>query len=243
MTQAGVTEGTLLGGRVAYAQPATGYRTGIEPVLLAASVPARRGERVVEAGTGAGAGLLALAARVPELELTGIERDPALAALARANLAANGHIGATVSDIDLAGWRPAQAFDHAFANPPWHDTRGTPSPSPGRLAAKMATPGLLAAWCAALARGLRHRGSLSLILDAGSTARGLAALVSAGCAEAALLPLWPHAGEPARLVIVRGVRDGRGPARVLPGLVLHGPDGAYTEAAEAVLRLGTALPM
>ncbi|HJS85951.1 MAG TPA: SAM-dependent methyltransferase, partial [Acetobacteraceae bacterium] len=59
-----VTGGTLLGGRVRYAQPAEGFRSGIEPVLLAAAVPARPGECVLEGGSGAGAGLLCLAARI-----------------------------------------------------------------------------------------------------------------------------------------------------------------------------------
>ena len=68
-----VTEGHLLGGRVRYAQPRVGYRTGIEPVLLAAAVAARAGERVLEAGCGAGAGLLCLAARVPGITGLGVE--------------------------------------------------------------------------------------------------------------------------------------------------------------------------
>ncbi|HLB98700.1 MAG TPA: SAM-dependent methyltransferase, partial [Acetobacteraceae bacterium] len=59
-----LTEGHLLGGRVRYAQPREGFRSGIEPVMLAAAVPARTGERVLEAGSGAGAALLCLAARV-----------------------------------------------------------------------------------------------------------------------------------------------------------------------------------
>jgi tRNA1Val (adenine37-N6)-methyltransferase len=74
---------------VSYRQPIDGYRTGIEPVLLAASVPARSGQRVVEAGTGAGAGLLCLLARVAGLSAIGIERDADMAALARRNLADN----------------------------------------------------------------------------------------------------------------------------------------------------------
>ena len=240
MTEPSLTEGALLGGRVTYRQQAGGYRTGIEPVLLAASVPARPGERVMEAGTGAAAGLLALAARVPGLHITGIERDPGLAELARANLAANGHL-AEVFAADIAGWRPAATFDHAFANPPWHSRTGTHPPSPSRASAKMAGPDVLDTWCAALSARLRHRGSLTLILEAGSTARGLAALIRAGCAETMLLPLWPHEGEPARLMILRGLRGGRGPARVLPGLVLHERGGGYTEAAERVLRHGAAL--
>ncbi len=242
MTETALTCGTLLGGRVHYSQPAQGYRTGIEPVLLAASVPARPGQLVAEAGTGAGAGLLALAARVSGLSMIGVERDPVLASVARTNLAANGY-AAEVLAADVALWRPVDKIDHAFANPPWHDRTGTHPPSPGRAAAKMAGPDLLHAWCAALAGALRHRGSLTLILDAGSTARGLAALLSAGCAETTLLPLWPHAGQPARLVLLRGLRGGAGPARVLPGLVLHEHGGGYTDAADAILRHGAALPM
>ena len=91
-----MTQATLLGGRLRYAQPHAGFRTGIEPVLLAATVAARPGQRVLEAGTGAGAALLCLAARVPGIAATGIERDPALAEFARANFAANARAGCTV---------------------------------------------------------------------------------------------------------------------------------------------------
>jgi tRNA1(Val) A37 N6-methylase TrmN6 len=52
------TDGHLLGGRVIYRQPATGFRSSIEPVLLAASVPSTPGEHILEAGTGHGAALL-----------------------------------------------------------------------------------------------------------------------------------------------------------------------------------------
>ena len=86
----GRTGGYLLGGRVRYAQPRQGFRSGIEPVLLAAAVPARAGERVLEGGTGAGAALLCLAARVPGVHGVGIERDGTLVSLARRNASANG---------------------------------------------------------------------------------------------------------------------------------------------------------
>ena len=57
-----------------------------------------------------------------------------------------------------------------------------------------------------------------------------------------VLPLWPKAGQAARRVIVAARRDSRSPSRLLPGLVLHRPDGRFTPAAEAVLRDGAALP-
>ena len=236
-----LTPGTLLGGRVTYAQPQAGYRTGIEPVLLAACVAARPGQHVVEAGTGAGAALLCLAERVRGVRGTGIESDPEMAEVARGNLAANGRGDVGVVTCDVLAWRPDAPCHHAMANPPWHSDRGTPSPDRGRRAAKLAGDGLLAAWALALTTALVRRGTLTFLLPAALLAEGVAALAAAECGEVAVQPLWPRCGTPARLVIVRGVRHGRGASRLLPGLTLHGPNGEFTAEAEAVLRHGAPL--
>ena len=238
--QPATTAGTLLGGRVVYTQFLDGYRTGIEPVLLGAAVPASPGDRVVEGG--AGAGLLCLAGRVAGLTGLGLEIDPELAALAVANVAANGHAAALrIQPQDVTTWRCVETFDHAFANPPWHRTDSTQSPSPGRRLAKAAGRTLLADWAHALAISLRRRGTLSLLLPAAALADGVAALQHAGCPEIHTLPLWPRTGEAARLIILRGIRHGGGPARLYPGLVLHEPDGRFTAAANSVLRDAAAL--
>ncbi len=230
-----VTSGTLLGGRIRYDQPAEGYRTGLEPVLLAASVPARPGERVLEAGCGAGAGLLCLAARVPDLTGIGLEIDTALAALAARNFTVNGFTSLRVEPADVTQWRDDATFDHAFANPPWHSSAGTASPDPSRRSAKQAQPGLLAAWIGALAGNLRARGTLTLILPSELLLDAMLALAAAKCAEVSVIPLWPRAGAHAKLVILRATRLGKGGTRILPGLVLHGLDG-FTPEAEAVLK-------
>lgn len=238
-----LTPGTLLGGKVAYSQPATGhYRTGIEPVLLAAWVAARPGERVLEAGTGAGAGLLCLWRRVPGIAGTGLELDGSLVALARANAAANGAAALEFLRADVAAWRcVAGAFDHAFSNPPWHAGDSTPSPQPPKRRAKQAPSGLLASWVGALAAGLRHRGTLTLALPASSLVEAMAALHAARLGSISLLPLWPKAQRPAKLMLLRAIRGGRGGSRLLRGLTLHAADGRYTAEAEAVLRDGQTL--
>ncbi len=234
--------GFLLGGRVRHDQPASGHRTGIEPVLLAASIPARPGERVLEGGTGSGAALLCLAARVPGLTGIGVERDAAVADVAAGNVAANGFSGLTIVVADLADARLEGKFDHALANPPWHDPAGTASPDPARAAARRAGPELFALWARRLAAPLRHRGTLTLIVAAAAVPACLAALAAAGCGGPAVLPLWPRAGVAAKLVLLRGVKDSRAPFRLLTGLVLHAPDGAFTPEASAILRAGAPLP-
>ena len=130
-----------------------------------------------------------------------------------------------------------------MANPPWHAANSTRSNNPARDTAKAAQPGLLQVWIRALAATLRRRGTLTLILPCTQLGQACAALRQADCAEIALLPLWPRQGVPAKLMVLQAVRQGRGPDRVLPGLVLHRPDGGYTPAAEAILRGGAALPI
>ena len=46
------TEDHLLNGRVALRQPRQGFRAGLDAVLLAAFIPAKPGEAVLEAGPG-----------------------------------------------------------------------------------------------------------------------------------------------------------------------------------------------
>src|SRR5579872_4607250 len=111
MSVSTITHGHLLAGRVAYAQPRAGFRSGIEPVLLAAAVPAQPGDRVLEAGSGAGATLLCLTARVAGVQTTGIEKNEQLTALARQNAEANGWTAMCLLAADIAEAAFVETFD------------------------------------------------------------------------------------------------------------------------------------
>lgn len=237
------TTDRLLGGRVLLRQPAHGFRAGLDAVLLAAFVPAAPGERVLEAGCGSGAAFLCLAARVPGLAITAVEREPAMASLARENAATNG-IAARIEAGDVADLALARGLgpcDHAFANPPYWPG-GTPPPGAIRRAATHEGDAGLEAWTRFLAAALRHGGRLCLVLPAARFDAGVAAVRAAGCGSVVLLPLAPREGQSAKRVLLMARRGGRGPARLLPPFVLHGADGAFTLAAEAILRHGAALP-
>lgn len=234
------SDGTLLGGRISYRQLQTGHRSGFEPVLLAATVAAKPGARVLDAGAGAGAALLCLCARLPGVAGIGLELDPALAALATHNFRANS-LTATALAGDARAPPFGPVFDHVLSNPPWHDAAGTASPDRRRALAHQAPAGLLGRWVAGCASVLKPNGQLSLILPAAAAAAAIAALASAGLGAITLFPLWPRAGRPAGQIILHA-RRGAGPTRLLAGLVLHDENG-ITPAAEAVLRHGRALPL
>ena len=213
-----------------YCQPADGYRTGIEPVLLAAFSPAREGDRVLEVGCGAGAGLLCLLSRLPGVHGVGLERDPAMAALARQNAALN----QLPFEVTVGGIADFQGgpFDHAFANPPWHDAASTPSAT--KAWAKQGGPDLLAEWLLAMRRAVRHGGTVTLLIPAGQFGRAAASALAAGLGGLVLTPLWPRAGAPAKLILLRATAGSRAADQVEPGLVLHEGAG-YSPAAQAML--------
>ncbi len=245
----GLTDDAFLGGRLQILQPRAGYRAGNDPVILAAAVSARAGDAVLELGLGAGVAALCLGARVPGLRLTGLEVQPAYAALARRNAARNG-IALRVIEGDLT--RPPaelrqESFDHVIMNPPYFDRRmGTGSADPGRdIALGGETP--LASWIDTATRRLRPRGWLWLIQRAERLPEILGAL-DARLGSVSVRPLIAREGREAGLVLLRARKDGRAPFRLLAPLVLHAGESHlrdeddFTPLFRSILRDGAALP-
>lgn len=240
-----VTHDALLGGRISFRQPAQGYRAAIDPVLLAASLPADFRGRVADLGCGAGAAALCLAARLPAVSIVGIERDPQLADLARQNVADNAMTARVeIVSADIRRLPPAlDGFDAVIANPPYLEPARANTVADHRKAAATVESDVdLESWIDVALRLLRAKGTLAMIHRADRLDDLLASL-RGRAREVAIIPLWPKAGAPAKRVIVRARKGLRSPLSLTAGLVLHEADGAYTEAAEAVLRDGAALDL
>ena len=235
-----LTEDAFLGGRLRLAQPAEGYRAAIDPVLLAAAVPAQAGETVVDLGCGVATAGLCLITRVPGVEVTGLELQAPLVDLACSNARLNGCGGRLrVVAGDVAA-PPAElscsTFDHAMLNPPYLEAgSGRVSADELRRIATVEGSAGLATWLACALALLRPRGSITVIHRA-DRLHPILALLAADCGDLAVFPLWPRQGEGAKRVLVQARKGSAGPLRFLPGLALHDAAGGYTPQAEAVLR-------
>jgi tRNA1(Val) A37 N6-methylase TrmN6 len=221
------------------AQPKRGFRAGHDTVLLAASVPAEPGSRVLELGAGAGVASLCLAARIPGATVLGIEVVTDLVALANENAARNGMASRVRFEMgDVLQPDRLGPFDHAFFNPPFYPASGQESPTAARDRATRDADLALPEWMGAALSAVVDGGTVTAIVRADRAAE----LLSAAQGLAAILfPLFPHAGEGPKRTIVQVLKGRAGPLRTAAGLVLHQANGRNTDTAEAVLRAGTAL--
>jgi tRNA1(Val) A37 N6-methylase TrmN6 len=245
-----LTEDAFLGGRLRLRQPKSGHRAGHDAMLLAAATAARAGDRVVDFGAGVGAAGLALAARVPGIELVLVEIDEVLAELARGNAALN-RIEAKIIAMDLASGAEAFAgaglapdsIDVVLMNPPFNDSkRHRPSPDKSREFAHVADAATLEVWIHAARRILKSGGVLTLIWRADGLGEVLAAL-DRGFGSLAILPVHGNAATTAIRVLVRAVKGGRAPTALYPSLLLNDESGLPNKQVQDILAGRGALPL
>jgi tRNA1(Val) A37 N6-methylase TrmN6 len=234
----------FLGGRLHLHQPPRGaHRAGTDAILLARLLAPPPGASLCDLGSGPGIVGLACALLRPGLFVTLVERDPALADLARRNAAMNG-IPASVIEADVLG--PARArreaglqpdsFDCLLTNPPFFEEgRYRPSPDPGRAAAHGVPAEGLDGWLRTCAGLLRPRGQLGLIHRADALPRCLVSL-SGRFGSITIRPVHAQAGDAAIRVLVSAIKGSRAPFTLAPPLVLHDTDGRFTPEAEALHR-------
>jgi tRNA1(Val) A37 N6-methylase TrmN6 len=241
------TEDLILGGRVRLRQPANGDRAAIDPVFLAASIPAQPADHILDLGCGSGAAMLCLATRVPQCRIFGLDLQRDLVRLAGDNIALNGMAGRlSVMTGDLLQPPPRLSpgsFDQVMANPPFLPRgQATEAANPARAAAHVEGEANLGDWVRFALSMVKAKGSVTFIHRA-DRIDSLLGQIAGRAGEVVVFPLWAGAGRPASRILVRARKQIAAPARLAPGLVLHEPDGRYTAAAEAVLRGGEALTL
>lgn len=189
------------------------FPLGSDTLALGRFATVRKGWRVCDLGTGSGVLLLLLAARESQLELFGLDQDPAAAALAQDNLRHNGLEG----QIWTGSWSqtpfPPGSFDLVVSNPPYYAPGSGKDGGPARMEREE-----LDALCRAAARLLRNGGRFALSFPTQRMV-DLLETMRRWDLEPKRLKLLSHTPtKPPYALLVEGVRQGKPGLQVLPCL-------------------------
>lgn len=232
----------LLNRRITVEQPKKGFRVAVDTILLAAAVGARTGEKALDLGCGVGGAMLALAVRVAGLTVNGLEIQPEIAELARANIKRNtfeDRMEVITGDVTFMPGQLLFSYDHVMVNPPYHDSaKHDVSEDETKRIAMAGTTNEMEIWVTGVARCLKLTGIMTMIHRA-DRLEEILGYMRPYFGDAMVIPLLPKADEAAKRVIIRAPK-GEG-ARHIPcrPITLHRSSGGYTDEMDSILKHNT----
>lgn len=230
----------LLAGKVILEQPRQGYRAAIDPVVLAASLPLKPQQTLLDLGCGVGAAFLVAAFREPTLHVTGLEIQQDLAEIARINILHNqleSRACVVGGDVESSPFSQ-NSFDHVIANPPYYDENAAPaSVHTGKAISHHAEGAALEAWVKTAAYLVKPKGRVSFVLPALRLVEVLSFMTRL-LGDITILPVYAKVDRPAERLIISGRKGVKSPFQMLPGIVLHEKDGVWTKEARQILEEG-----
>ena len=231
---------TLFGGKVKVIQEKNGYRFSIDAFLLAGFVWLRRGDRVIDLGTGVGIIPLILGTRGEDAEqIVGVEIQKQLAELAKRNVLINGLEDLiTIYHGDFKGLNDAFApssFDVLVTNPPYYRvSSGRINPCSQKAIARheitCTINDVLQASCYLLKEG----GRMFIIFPATRAITLFDNLRSASLEPKRIRWIYSREGEEAKFILTEAHKGGGEGVEVLPPLFVYTVNGSYTPEMEAL---------
>ncbi len=222
-----------------------GYRSGLDALLIAAALPEGVSGTLADLGAGAGVAGLAALNLNRDLDLLAIEKHPEMAECARrsvllsTNMNLRSRVKVLEADATLSGadrtkaGLEAESVDYVIMNPPYNIKRDQPPRDPMKIEAFMMGEGGIDAWFRT-ASAIARQGAMMVLIYRTENLGEVLACSQGRFGGLEIMPVHSSQNEPAKRVIVRGIRGSRAPMSIVPGFVVHNDDGSFTPEAEAI---------
>lgn len=238
-----IEENYLLDKKVKIFQPKGFYHASSDAVWLAAALKkVKKGDNILDVGSGGGAISLCLGERFKnsEITITGVEIQSLLAETANKSALANkfDFIKFENANIFECKFTPC-SFSHVVTNPPYAE-KDMPSPNESKAAAHNFQFEGLKSWIEFCIKMLKPKGRFYMINRA-EALENIITAISGKLGNIEIYPLYSKEGQPAKRVIVTAQKDSKAPMILHEGIVVHNKNGDYSEKANDVLRKGLAI--
>ncbi len=206
---------------------------GMDAVLLSGFVRAKKGETLLDLGTGTGILPLLLSAKTECAHLTGLEIQPESADMARRSVAINGleeRISIVTGDLKEAGtiFAPA-SFDCITCNPPYMiGNHGITNPEAPKAIARHEILCTFEDVAGAAERFLRSGGRFYLVHRPFRLSEIMVTLTKHKLEPKRMRLAYPYADKEPNMVLIEAVRGGNPRMTVEPPLIIFDGPGKYS---------------
>ncbi len=223
-----------------------GHRSGLDALLIAASLPQNASGLLADLGSGAGVAGLAAIVSNPALNGVLVEKNPAMADLARRSLQLRQNLQFAArtkvleADVTLSGPRRIKAglnddmFDYVIMNPPYNHSGQRSSPDMMKSEAHVMGLFGLDAWMRTAVAILRPGGTLVMIYRTEKIGE-IYACAQGRFGGLVVVPVHSRFDEPAKRIVVKMTKGSRAPLTIMPGIFTHDESGKNTDHVSHLL--------
>ena len=228
------------------AQPETGYRFSLDPLLLAdfVSILPEQG-RTIDLGAGSGIIPLILCRKFPGTTAVGIESNGSMAELATRNVLQNNLADLIeIREHDVKHLKrefPVSSFDCVVSNPPFRTPySGKISPRAGRDTARHESTAGIADFLAAAKYLVKPSGRIWFIYHPDRLQEFVHVASELNLSLLRIRMVHGNKTAPAKIFMAELAKGRKGATEVLAPLIIFGDDGEYTDEARGILGDATA---
>lgn len=219
------------------------YKASSDAVWLSSAVAkVKKGDNILDVGSGGGAVSLCLASRFKDnqISITGLELQKELVESANKSALENGFDFLRYDNCNIyeSNIKPC-SFAHVVTNPPY-SLSDMPSPNISKATAHNFKFEDLQKWLDFCIKMLRPQG-MFYIINRAEAIESIISHISGKLGAIEVFLLYSKEEQKAKRVVVRAKKDSKTPLVIHSPIFVHNKDGSYSEKAKEILRQGLSI--